>query len=136
MGLLDSLVGALGQAQGPAQGQPDLLNAVIGMLGNDAPGGGLAGLAAKFQQGGMGDVLQSWVSQGQNMPISGDQLGAVLGPDMLSGLASQLGLKPGDLAGSLSQLLPQVVDQLTPHGQMPQGGLGNAGDLLSAFLRR
>lgn len=136
MGLLDSLVGALGQAQGASQGQPDLLNAVIGMLGNDAPGGGLAGLAAKFQQGGLGDVLQSWVSQGQNLPISAEQLSAVLGPDTLGSLARQLGLNSTDVAGPLSQLLPQVVDRLTPQGQMPQGGLGSAGDLLSAFLRR
>jgi uncharacterized protein YidB (DUF937 family) len=134
MGLLDSLVGALGQGQGG--GQPDLLNAVIGMLGNDSAMGGLAGLAAKFQQGGMGDVLQSWVSTGQNMPISGDQLNSVLGGDTIGALARQLGLNPGDAAGALSQLLPQVVDQLTPQGQMPQGGLGSAADLLSAFLKR
>ena len=140
MGLLDSLVGALGQAQGQvpghAQGQPDLLNAVIGMLGNGSPVGGLAGLAAKFQQGGLGEVLQSWVSTGQNLPISADQLQAVLGPDTLATLARQFGLNANDVAGPLSQLLPQVVDRLTPQGQMPQGGLGGAADLLAAFMKR
>lgn len=140
MGLLDSLVGALGQVPGQlqaqAQGQPDLLQAVIGLLGNDSPLGGLSGLATKFQQGGLGDVLQSWVSTGQNLPISPDQLQSVLGPDTLATLARQFGLNAGDMAGSLSQMLPQVVDRLTPQGQMPQGGLGAAGDLLSAFLRR
>lgn len=132
MGLLDSLVGALGQGQG----QPDLMKAVVGMLGNDSAVGGLAGLAAKFQQGGLGDVMQSWVSTGQNRPISPDQLQSVLGPDTLAALARQFGLDTGDLAGPLSQLLPQVVDRLTPNGQMPQGGLGPAGELLSAFLKR
>lgn len=136
MGLLDSVIGALGQAQGQGQGQGDLLNAVVGMLGNDSPLGGLAGLAARFQQGGLGDVLQSWVSTGQNQPISGEQLNQVLGSDTLSALARQLGLPQGDLAGQLSSLLPQVIDQLTPHGQMPQGGLGQAGDLLGALLKR
>lgn len=134
MGLLDSLVGALGQGSGG--GQADLLRAVVGMLGNDSPVGGLAGLAAKLQQGGLGDVLQSWVSTGQNLPVSADQLHSALGSDTLGALARQLGLNPGDAAGALSQLLPQVVDQLTPHGQMPQGGLGSAADLLSAFLKR
>jgi uncharacterized protein YidB (DUF937 family) len=140
MGLLDSLVGALGQTQGQvsghAQGQPDLLNAVIGMLGNGSPVGGLAGLAAKFQQGGLGEVLQSWVSTGQNLPISPDQLQSVLGADTLATLARQFGLNAGDVAGPLSQLLPQVVDRLTPQGQMPQGGLGGAADLLAAFMKR
>ena len=134
MGLLDSLVGALGQGQG--RGQPDLLNAVVGMLGNDSAIGGLAGLAAKFQQSGMGDVLQSWVSTGQNAPISGDQLNSVLGGDTIGALARQFGLDPNDAAGALSKILPQVVDQLTPNGQMPQGGLGSAADLLSAFMKR
>jgi uncharacterized protein YidB (DUF937 family) len=135
MGLLDSVIGALGQG-GQGQAQGDLLNAVVGMLGNDSPLGGLAGLAAKFQQGGLGDVLQSWVSTGQNQPISGDQLHDVLGSDTLSALARQLGVSPGDAAGQLSSLLPQVIDKLTPHGQMPQGGLGQAGDLLGALLKR
>jgi uncharacterized protein YidB (DUF937 family) len=135
MGLLDSLVGALAQGQAPG-GQPDLMKVVIGLLGNDSPVGGLAGLAAKFQQGGLGDVMQSWVSTGQNLPVSADQLNAVLGNDTVGALARQLGLNPGDAAGALSQLLPQVVDRLTPDGQMPQGGLGGAADLLSAFLKR
>lgn len=134
MGLLDSVIGALGQGQG--QGQGDLLSAVVGMLGNDSPLGGLAGLAAKFQQGGLGDVLQSWVSTGQNQPVSGDQLSQVLGGDTIAALARQLGLSPGDAAGQLSSLLPQVVDQLTPQGRMPEGGLGSAGDLLGSLLRR
>lgn len=136
MGLLDSVIGALGQAQGQGQGQGDLLNVVVGMLGNDSPLGGLAGLASKFQQGGLGDVLQSWVSSGQNQAISPDQLHNVLGNDTIAALARQLGLSNGDVAGQLSSLLPQVIDQLTPHGQMPQGGLGSAGDLLGALLKR
>ena len=136
MGLLDSVIGALGQAQGQGQGQGDLLKVVVGMLGNDSPLGGLAGLASKFQQGGLGDVLQSWVSTGQNQAISPDQLHNVLGNDTISALARQLGLSNGDVAGQLSSLLPQVIDQLTPHGQVPQGGLGSAGDLLGALLKR
>ena len=126
MGLLDSVVGALGQSQGG--GQPDLLGAVIGMLGQgggQAGGlGGLAGLVAKFQQSGLGDVAASWVGTGENKPIAPDQLGGVLGNDMLSGLAQQMGMNQGDLLGQLSQMLPQVVDKLTPNGQIPQGDIG------------
>ena len=142
MGLLDSVLGALGQGQaGGGGGHADLLKAVIGMLGpgGGAAGGvgGLGGLVEKFHQGGMGDVVSSWVGTGQNLPVSGDQLGSVLGGDTVANLAGQLGMNHGDLLGQLSQLLPQVVDQLTPNGQLPQagGGLGDLAGMLSGLLK-
>ena len=143
MGLLDSVLGGvLGSMQGGqggalgGGGNADLIKAVVGMLGNDAAGGGLGGLVAKFQQSGLGDVVQSWISSGQNMPVSADQISNVLGNDTLGGLAQRLGLNPADMAGQLSQVLPQVVDQLTPSGQMPAGGLGSVGDLLGQLFKR
>lgn len=137
MGLLDSLIGALGQSQGMggSGGQPDLLGAVIGMLaqrggaGGDSGLGGLGGLVEKFTQGGMGDIVNSWVSTGQNLPISPDQLSQVLGNDTLAHLAQQLGMGQGDLGAQLSQLLPQVVDKLTPQGQLPAAGATDADSL-------
>ena len=136
MGLLDSVIGALGQPQGGGGGgQADLLGAIIGMLGQGQQAGGLGGLGgliAKMQQGGLGDVASSWVGTGQNRPIQPDQLGGVLGSDMVSGLAKQLGLNQGDLLGQLSHMLPQVVDKLTPHGQVPDGDIGSIlGGMLS-----
>ena len=129
MDLLDAVTGAMGQPPGGGVGQADLLGAVIGMLGQGGGQtgglGGLAGLVARFQQNGLGDVANSWVGTGQNLPISPEQLGGVLGGDMVSGLARQLGLNQGALLGQLSQMLPQVVDKLTPNGQMPQGDLGS-----------
>lgn len=129
MGLLDSVIGALGQsAGGGAAGQGDLLSAVIGMLGQgggQAGGlGGLAGLVEKMQGSGLGEVAASWVGTGQNLPISPEQLGGVLGQENLSGLAGQLGLNQGELLGQLSQVLPQLVDKLTPQGQIPAGDIG------------
>lgn len=125
MGLLDSVIGAIGQASsggaGGGGGQGALISAVIGML---SQGGGLGGLVSKMQQGGLGDVAASWVGTGQNLPISPDQLGQVLGSDAVGGLAQQLGLNSGDVLGQLSQMLPQLVDGLTPQGQIPQGDLG------------
>lgn len=142
MGLLDSVIGALGQGGGNSGGgQADLVNAVIGMLGNNAGGlGGLAGLVNQFQQGGLGDIVQSWVSTGQNLPVSPEQLGGVLGSDRLGQLAQQLGMPQGEVTGQLSQILPQLVDQLTPNGQLPAGGglgdLGALGGLLGSLMKR
>jgi uncharacterized protein YidB (DUF937 family) len=149
MGLLDSIIGAVGQAPGAGGGQPDLLNAVIGLLGRGGGAGGggtlggLAGLVDKFHQGGLGNIVNSWVSSGQNLPISADQITHVLGSGTIGQLAQQLGLGHGDVAGQLSQLLPQVVDKLTPGGQLPPvgqdgglGGLGDLGNLLGGLLKR
>ena len=138
MGLLDSVIGAVtggmgGQGRGDSQGA--LLNAVIAMLANGqgqgGAGGGLGDLIGKFTQGGLGDVIGSWVGHGQNAPISGDQLSNVLGSDMISDLAARLGLSHEEAAGQLSQVLPQVVDRLTPQGHAPAGGLGGMDDLMA-----
>lgn len=136
MGLLDSVLGSvLGQPQG-AGGNAQLIQLVLRMLANDAPGGGLAGLVQQFQRGGLADVVNSWISTGGNLPVSADQLSNVLGPDMLGQLAQQLGVSQGQAASQLSDVLPQVVDQLTPDGQLPQGGLGELSDLLGRFVQR
>ena len=131
MSLLGSLVNMLGSG---SQGQGDnlaLINAVVRMLANDSPSGGLGGLAAQLQRAGLGDVVGSWIGRGQNMPISPDQLEAGLGADTIAQIARQLGLDNGDVAGRLSQVLPHVVDALTPDGHVPSGGLGSSDDLLA-----
>jgi len=141
MGLLESVLGAvagrMGGSQGAGDAQGALLNAVIAMLANGqgmgqgGAGGGLGDLIGKFTRGGMGDVIGSWVGPGQNAPISGDQLSNVLGSDTISDLAAQLGLSNEEVAGQLSQVLPQVVDRLTPEGHAPADGLGGMDDLLA-----
>jgi uncharacterized protein YidB (DUF937 family) len=143
MGLLDSVLGAvanssqrgggLQEIMGMVGNNPQLLAVAASLLSNDGGAGGLGGLVAKFQQAGLGDVIGSWIGSGQNQAISGEQLGNVLGGDVLSGLASKLGVSSGDVAGQLSSILPGLVDKLTPAGQAPTGGLGNAGDLMAAL---
>ena len=126
MGLLDSVVGAL--AGGQSGGGSPLMNIVMQMLSNPQSGG-LGGLVQSFQQGGLGDVVNSWVSNGQNLPISAEQIQSVLGGGKLQEIASQLGVSTEPASGSLADLLPQMVDKLTPNGQVPQGG--DMGDLLA-----
>jgi uncharacterized protein YidB (DUF937 family) len=141
MGLLDSVVGMLGAAQGGqagAGGNADLLNAVVGMLANGSQQGGLGGLVQGFEQAGLGHLVSSWIGSGQNLPVSADQLSQVLGGagGTLGQLAQQTGLSHGDLAGQLSQMLPEVINHLTPSGQAPQGGLGDVASILSSLLTK
>lgn len=175
MGLLDSVIGALGpQGGGHANPQAALVGAILGMLAQGGAGsagaggagggglgglggmlgsalgggagigagpgglGGLGGLLEQFGRHGLGDVAQSWVGTGENLPISPDQLGQVLGGDMIGQLSRQLGMDQGTLLGQMSQVLPQVVDRLTPQGRIPQGDLqgmgGELGNLLGGLL--
>ena len=128
MGLLDQVVGALANGQS-AQGNP-LLDIVMQLVNNPQTGG-LAGLVAKLQQGGIGDIVNSWVSTGQNLPVSGEQLQSALGGDMLGQIAAQLGVSPQQASGRLADLLPQIIDQLTADDWLPQD---EPGDLLTQGL--
>ncbi|MBP7668037.1 MAG: DUF937 domain-containing protein [Burkholderiaceae bacterium] len=142
MGLLDSVLGsAMGALQGGGQGGAggDVLMQVIGSLlqgqgGAGGAAGGLGALLQQLQQGGLGDAAQSWVSTGPNLPVSADQLQSALGADRIDALAQQVGLPAGDLSSQLAQFLPQVVDQLTPGGQLPAGGGADLGGLLGNVL--
>ena len=123
MGLLDGIAGQVlgsmlggGQNAQGGQGAAQLIQVVMGMLQNQQ--GGLGGLLQQFQRAGLGDQAASWVGRGENMPISGDQLGSALGADTLSNIASQLGLAPDQASGALAGVLPQLIDQLTPDGQV------------------
>lgn len=123
MGLLDSItgqvVGALSNAGGG--GQHSLLIDAIGGLLTSQPGG-LSGLVAAFEQQGLGGVIGSWIGTGQNHSITPEQLQAVLGSEQIQAIAQRLGFSPQEVSGHLAQLLPQVVDQLTPGGSVPEGG--------------
>lgn len=146
MGLFDSVLGAINKGQTSADGtvaagglgaliamaasNPQLVQAITGMLASDGQQGGLSGLVEKFQQAGLGDVVGSWIGTGQNQAISADQLTSVLGSGPLAGLAEKLGMSPEEAASQISNVLPGLVDRLTPAGELPQGGVGNAGDLM------
>lgn len=81
--------------------------------------GGLGGLLDKLQKGGLGSVANSWVGAGQNQPVSPAQLGPALGTDLVKVLAQRSGLSEEEITRQLSQILPGVVDKLTPAGRMP-----------------
>jgi uncharacterized protein YidB (DUF937 family) len=104
--------GGAGRSAGTtAQPQPD--EGTGGLLG------GLGGLLDKLQKGGLGNATSSWVGSGQNQPVSPGQLGPALGPSIIKTLAQQSGLSEEELTKQLSQVLPGLVDKLTPKGRLP-----------------
>jgi len=100
-----------------------LISQIISMIQNQP--GGLAGMLQSFQQGGLGHVFQSWIGTGQNLPVSPDQLRGTVGSEWISKIVQATGLPQGQVEQHLSTLLPQIVDHLTPNGQMPQGDIGS-----------
>ncbi len=126
MGLLDTVLGVIKGAAAnnaapgasAAGGDSNLLESVIGMI-SDPQTGGLNGLIEKISAGGLGEQVASWVSTGQNLPVTAEQIQAVLGSSFVQGLAEKMGINTADVSGSLASLLPQVIDKLTPDGQVP-----------------
>jgi uncharacterized protein YidB (DUF937 family) len=148
-GGLGGIIGALASNPQLMQVLMSLLSGGQGRAGAQGGGGGggglggLGGLGAQFEQAGLGDVLGSWIGKGQNRPVSADQLGQVFGQDQLSELGAKLGMGGGELASELSQILPNLVDQMTPDGRVPEAPAGGAGGnpndlfgMLEAFQRR
>lgn len=129
MGLLDQVVGAVSKMSGQsAQTDNSLLSSVLQLVNNPQTGG-LSGLVESFQKGGLAKAVNSWVSTGRNIPVSAEQIQSVLGNEKIQNLASKLGINTNQVSAQLAEVLPQVIDKLTPNGTMPE-----AGDLLSKGL--
>ncbi|MDW5415540.1 YidB family protein [Iodobacter sp. CM08] len=124
MGLIDQLAG---QLLGGKELPDGLVQSLSGLLEQQ---GGISGLVEKFQNGGLADIVQSWVGTGDNLPVSSEQIEAVLGGDAIGSVAEKLGVNPSDAAAKISEYLPQIINQLTPNGEVPEG----SGNLLSAGL--
>src|SRR5262245_28475374 len=153
MGLLDGILGNVaGSVLGGNQAQgANPLEAILGNLGggNQTGGanilgavmslvqqnGGLPAVLNMLQSSGLGQQADSWVGTGANASVSGDQMTQVFGNAGLGNLAAQLGTSQGQAGSILSQILPELVNQLTPNGQVPD----NHNDLISqglSLLRR
>jgi uncharacterized protein YidB (DUF937 family) len=123
MGLMDQLGQAVGGKMGGQTAQNPLLQAVTSLLGQNSSAGGLAGLVQTFQENGLGEIVNSWVSTGKNLPVTPDQIRQGLGSDSLSQLAGKAGVSPDAASAQLSRLLPDLIDKLTPNGKIEAGGI-------------
>lgn len=141
MGLFYSIAGqVVQQAASALSGQQgagaDKMGTMLMGLLNNPELGGISGLVSAFQKNGLGEIVASWISNNTNLPISAAQIQSVLGQGPLQDLASQTGLSTTEVASSLSEHLPGLVDQLTPHGQLPSGDLMAQGlGMLKGFMK-
>ncbi|AZN37564.1 YidB family protein [Iodobacter ciconiae] len=115
MGLIDQLAGQLLGGKELPEGFAQSLSGLLEQQG------GVSGLLEKFQSGGLSELVQSWVGTGDNLQVSSEQIQSVLGNEMVASVAEKLGIDPTDAAGKISEYLPQLVDKLTPNGEMPEG---------------
>lgn len=126
--LLGSILG--GQQEGQSAAIANVLQQVLA-----ANGGGVASLVSRFEAAGLGGQAQSWVSQGQNLPISADQIGTAFSANEIEGWAAQAGTTPDRLRAVLAEALPHAVDHVTPAGEVPApNAIPDVSSLLGRFF--
>ena len=120
MGILDEMAkGLLGKVLGGGSSQNPLMDIVLGLITNPQTGG-LQGLIQTLKEKGLGDAASSWISTGENQPVSGDQIQHALGGNFIQQIAEQLGSSKSEVSGSLANLLPEIINKLTPNGSLPE----------------
>lgn len=113
------LLNTLGKAMGGGSNS-NLLATLLPLLQRE---GGLQGLLQKFEGAGLGNLVQSWIGTGQNLPVSAAQLTQLFGgaDGLLGAVSQQTGMPADAAAGELAKSLPGLVDSLTPDGTIPSG---------------
>jgi uncharacterized protein YidB (DUF937 family) len=130
MGLLDNLENeAVGKVLG---GNSNPMAASLLQMIQSQPGG-LQGVVQSFHDKGLGGVVSSWVGSGANSPITADQIHAVLGSDQVKALAAKAGISPDEAGNAIAQLLPTLVNKLTPNGSVPDHS--NVLEMASGLLK-
>ena len=133
MGLLDDVIRSATGTTGPSDGRSPIMMALLALLASRAMSGhgsgaqvpqagdvgGLRGLIDRFREGGLQDIIASWISTGPNKPVTPNQLHDALGSETVDDLSRETGMPREDLLSQLSRLLPGVIDKLTPQGQVP-----------------
>lgn len=123
MGLLEQFTQISGGFLDNKQNSP-LLRMVTQLLSSQTGGGGgggLMGLVQGFQKKGLGEVVNSWVSTGENKPISSEQIEQGLGTTTIEKWSAECRISPQETRNRLAQILPNLVDKMTPQGQVPEG---------------
>jgi uncharacterized protein YidB (DUF937 family) len=124
-------VGAILKSLGGGGGSGDLMGGLQSLLQGS---GGLGGLLSQLQGSGLGDQVESWIGKGDNKPVSAQQVEQAIGKDELSAVAEKAGVSKAEAASGIAEMLPQLVDKLTPDGKLPD--IGPLDDVLRGLLAR
>lgn len=119
MSLFDSIIGSVGEKFGLSSDKTgSLLTALLGLI-SDPQNGGFTGFVDRFKTAGLGDKISSWISSGENTEISNEEVESALGTDTLNSVAENAGVDKETATSALGFMMPQVVDKLTPDGEIP-----------------
>jgi uncharacterized protein YidB (DUF937 family) len=119
-GILKSLQGG---------GGSDLMGGLQTLLDKS---GGLQGLLGQLEKSGLDDQVKSWIGMGENKQVSAQQIQSALGDDELTAVAEKAGVSKEEAASGIADKLPQLIDQLSPDGKLPD--LGPIDDIIKKFL--
>ncbi len=117
--ILGQLTGGGGGQSNAGAGSGGLLGALLPLVASFLQNGGLNKILAGFQQQGLSSQAASWVGTGANEPVSGADVEQVVGADQIAEIARQLGLSNEQTADAVAEVLPRVVDQVSPEGELP-----------------
>jgi uncharacterized protein YidB (DUF937 family) len=116
MGLFDSI---LGSVLGGGDKTQMAISLATSLISNHSSGQGLNGLVQQFEGAGLGHIVQSWVGNGTNLPITADEVQQVLGNQFVQQFAAQHGIPLSAASAAIAQILPQLVNHVSPNGQVP-----------------
>lgn len=125
-GMLGSVLGGLTGNRGASQGKSQLLMILLPMvLAWVQRQGGIGAVFESLQKNGLTTQAQSWMSTSANQAVSPQQVNQLFGSSEISHMANQAGVSPDAVLSGLSDLMPQVMDQLTPTGDLSQADQAN-----------
>lgn len=113
--MLGSLLGSVASSVLGGEGQTKALQLIQALLQSQ---GGVQGLIEKFQQGGLEQIVKSWIGTGENQPISVSQILEVFGKDNIDNAAQEVGVEQQEAPNLVSEYLPKIVDTLSPNGEL------------------
>jgi uncharacterized protein YidB (DUF937 family) len=125
MGIFDQILNnpeLIGDVAKFAGDNPQIASAAMNLLGSGGNGGGVQSILSSLQSGGLGDIVSSWLGSGTNAAVAPAELESALGADQISKFASEAGVSGSEASALLAGILPQVIDKLSPDGQLPDTG--------------
>ena len=126
MSIQDDIKKYIDQASSQINVGKEKLEGLVASLALDEKKAQIESIVAALKEKGLKDTVASWVGTGENHPINPDKIKEALGVNKIEELAAQAKMKASEVPQALSNLLPQIIDKLTPDGKEPENGIAAA----------